>query len=254
MATNTSSPVVFTPDEWATRLVNTQPAQWFSDAAKSPGGVLYSIFYAIGEVLQAMQSGLEYAYDSTYLQTAVGAALDTAAVDYLGVSFLRLPGESDAAFSSRIRAGLIVPAATYQAVYDVVAGISSEPPSIIVPWDLSTTGTFGAGFYDVPDGNAGGLRYTPCRPYECLIIAQPSGVSVLNGNSLDTYDAGFYDSPTMFLGNVVVSGGVDQLFQVLEQVAPLGVALWVQIGYNSVIAPSGVFILGSSQLDSGTLG
>lgn len=234
MSLPTSNPVVYTPDQWAVRLINTQPAQWFSDEAKAPGGVLYSLMYAIGQVLQTLQLGLQYSYDSVYLQMAVGSALDMAAQDFYGETVLRLPGESDAAFSSRIMAGLFSPVATYEAVYNAVQQVSGIQVQIIQPWDIATTGTLDAQFFDVPDGAIGGLRLTPNRPYECLIIATPPGAAALNGNPLYTLDSGFFDSPTFFSADVVSSGGVQALFEAINKVAPLGVGIWVQVGYNSV--------------------
>ena len=232
---STSVPSVYDQSTWATRLVNTQPAQWFSDSAKQPGGALYSIMAAIGTVLSAMQQGLLYAYDANYVQTAVNGALDNASLDFYGGSLPRLPGESDSAFAKRILAGLFQPVGTLSAVENAITAVVGTAPKIYEPWDVVDMGFYdGSYFYDVPDNMAGGLRYTPNAPYECLVITELPGSQVLNGNPVPTYDGdSFYDSYTFAYADIpTTSTGLDALTAAISKVAPLGVAIWLQIGYK----------------------
>ena len=229
----TSLPSVYTQEQWAQRLVNTQPAQWFSDTAKNPGGVLYSICMAFGQVFTGLQQGLLLGYDASYIQTAVGTYLDTVAQDFFGTEVVRAPGEPDASFAARIMAGLLQPAATWGAMNSALTAFSGASPTIIEPWDCSETGNYDRSFFDVPDNAEGGLRLTPNTPYEVLVIASTPSGDVLNGNPVTTYDDGmFFDSYTAMYADIPsTSLSISLLYDTIRRVAPVGVAVWVQLGF-----------------------
>ncbi len=226
----TSDPVVYTPDEWATRLVNTQPAQWYSDAAKAPMGVLYSLMYSLGQVLQNLQLGLQYSYDAVYLQTAIGAALDSAVADFYGTSLVRLPGETDQALSTKAQASLFQPVGTEQALRQALYNFTGRYPVIVNEWNLTQTGMWGTGFFDAPPGPYG-LFFASGVPYQCFVQTVLPSIAALNGGPLYCWGAGFFfGSPTSYWADLEgAANGLQQLYDVINSVKPEGVVVWVQI-------------------------
>lgn len=131
---------VFTADEWAQRLLRLFPTRWTSDSAKQVGGVLYSVFNAMGSQFTFLQNELLYAFKSSRIMTATDVALDLIAADLFGetkyypATVVRTAGETDDSFRARILAAMFVGGATRAALLRVLSRLTGTEFRIIEPW------------------------------------------------------------------------------------------------------------------------
>lgn len=99
------------------QLLALLPPGWFSDAAKAPGGTLYTLLSGVAAILDYISAGIAYVKAQTRINTATGENLDNISADFFGEDLPRVGGETDEAFRVRIveeifrekvtRAGLI---------------------------------------------------------------------------------------------------------------------------------------------------
>ena len=216
---------------FAERLVSLVPAQWSSDTAKAPGGVLYSLLEAVGGELSLLESGLVYGQQSIYLTQATGSALDLAVADFFGATLTRAPGESDASFRTRALAALFQPMATEAALVGALTRLTGVPPRIIEPWSPADTGYWDGFYWDV-DTVETPFRWTGSFPYQGFIeTILPLNAQTLGNNPISGWDASFFwDAPGAFLGDLTLAGGGAQSVRnLIESVKPEGVVAWLKI-------------------------
>lgn len=242
---------LYDADGFAARLVGLTPAQWSSNAAKTPGGTLYALMKSLGGNMAANESGLLYAQQSTYIQTATGAALDLAAQDFFGSAIFRQPGESDASLRARLMANLLLPAATTEALSAALTSLTGVVPRIILPWSPADTGAWGLFYWDV-DTPVTPFRWTGVYPYQGFIESPLPASSVTFGNNpIPCYDDGFYWDVAggAFADLVFTGGGVNALYDTINAVKPEGVGAWVK-----VLSPSSqALVFGNAPLPTGAL-
>jgi hypothetical protein len=114
-----SYPVIdtFTLQDFVYRVDNLLPKPWWSKEALLPGGVTYVFILAIAKSLWRHKTQqLDYAKDQMRIMTATGSNLDNIALDFLGTTIIRLPGEPDANFRRRIIQAIIGPKVTLAAM------------------------------------------------------------------------------------------------------------------------------------------
>src|ERR1700727_986655 len=92
------------------RLKAVLPSGWFplsvvGQPSNTP--ILDGLLSGPAWALSWVYTLIEYANDQTRIATATDVWLDLAALDYFGGNLTRNPGESDSAFSARIRANLL---------------------------------------------------------------------------------------------------------------------------------------------------
>lgn len=132
------------------RLVKLVPQQWYSDAAKQPGGVLWALLNAVGGQTAFVQGVILYAFNATRIGTATDTALDYCSQDYFGSNLPRYAGETDPAYRVRILAALFNPALTTPAISNAIKKITGTAPIISEPWNIYTTGAYDyTTFYNV---------------------------------------------------------------------------------------------------------
>ena len=251
MASAPYSIPLYDADGFAARLAGLTPAQWSSNAAKNPGGTLYGLMKSLGGNMAYNESGLLYAQQSTYIQTATGAALDLAAQDFFGSAIFRQPGESDASLRARLMANLLLPAATTEALSAALTSLTGVVPRIILPWSPADTGAWGLFYWDV-DTPVTPFRWTGVYPYQGFIESPLPASSVTFGtNPVPCYDDGFYWDVAggAFADLQFTGGGVGALYDTINAVKPEGVAAWVK-----VVSPvAQALIFGNATLPTGAL-
>jgi hypothetical protein len=136
---------IFTPEQWAERLLTLYPYKWTGDAARVAGGILYSIFQAPSSQSEYLQANLDWVLDATRIATARDEALDAIALDYFGAVkpftqlVTRQPGEPDSSFRQRIYANLLAPGGTRADIKRVLELLTGQTPRIIEPWNVYDT-------------------------------------------------------------------------------------------------------------------
>jgi len=122
----------------ATNILDLLPHPWTGDIAKK-NGVLFGLAQALGFAVSVMQGLIQYVKPQTRIATATDTNLESIATDFLQLPsalFNRLQiftsgsfePETDAAYSARIRAEIIAPENTLDAITRVVNEYLTEYP------------------------------------------------------------------------------------------------------------------------------
>ncbi|TWH45886.1 hypothetical protein [Sporomusa sp. KB1] len=120
---------------------------WFGEDAIHPGTILYTLAYAIQQVIDAVENGINYMVDQIYLMTATGEWLDRWAWDLARLRRQTL--ESDEAFRARLILTLFRVRVIRKAIRQAVKTIAGRyPVEIFEP--IRDTAYWNAGFFYVP--------------------------------------------------------------------------------------------------------
>ena len=221
---------------FATRLAALIPRGWANDSAKQSGGVLYALLDAIGTQFEVVQNQAIYALGSTRIQTAAAPELDDASKDFLG-SFLPRPnGMSDANYSALIISNLLPNAVTRNAISGAIQALTGVAPRIVEPWNPADTGAWdiATSYWDVTTA-ANPFVWTDAVPeYYAFVTTIAPPITALNGNALTTWDDGcYFDTASaygmFFTDAAPATGGIQQLYQLINKVKAEGTTIWVQI-------------------------
>jgi len=173
------------------RLKLVLPAGWFADATP---------------VLDAVLTGLATAWSGLYgllmnvaaqarIATAGGVFLDIASVDYFGTALPRRAGESDSAFSARIRANLLIPRATRAGLVQALTVLTGRTPTVFEPLNATDTGGYNTGTLGYNTvGGYGSMNL----PFAFFVTAyRPNATPVSHAGGYNVGPGG-YDSAPMF--------------------------------------------------------
>lgn len=178
------------------RLIALLPADWFSDGTSATVPVLNAITYGIANALAPIYSLIVFAKKQMRFATMSGGFLDLANFDYLGYSFLRLSGESDANFSARTTEEILRVRNTRYAIEIALVQLTQRAPQIFEPWNVADTGAIGRSIflsgatpYPPPFVGIGCVGNTS-TPYTVFVIAyRPMAVSGLTVRDAQIYSA-----------------------------------------------------------------
>ena len=156
------------------RLLAALPQGWFADDAP----VLSGLLSGLASAWAWLYSLLAYVRLQTRIATATDGWLDLMARDYGGPSWGRQTGETDAAFSARIRRNLQALAGTRGALISALTSLTGRAPEIFEPAyppDTGGLGTNGLGW------NTAGGWGNLALPYQCFVTAyRPAGGGIAN--------------------------------------------------------------------------
>lgn len=143
------------------RLRAVLPARWFPTpsslaGAASTSPILDGVLTGIGWAYANVSALISYVLLQTRIATATDIWLDIASQDYLDDTLPRNSGESDAAYSIRIRAALLPQRVTRAAMRNVLTNLTGRAPVIFEPWNTGDTGAYGTGEAAVWSGMAYG--------------------------------------------------------------------------------------------------
>lgn len=235
-------------DGFAARIAALIPRGWANDAAKQPGGNLYSLLKSIGSQLSFELEAVAYALGSTRIQTAVAPELDLASKDFLGDMLPRPKGMTDADYSTLILANLLPAGATRTAMSNALTKLTGVKPRIIEPWNPGDTGAFdiGISYLDV------NTRANPCcladtgARYQAFILTPLPPFTGLGSNPLNTLDDGAFMDENAYDVQLQPSN-ISDLYNLINRIRPYGTIVWVQIVSSQSI--SFLLLEGGGQLE-----
>ena len=164
------------------------PTSWFPitapDAAASTTPVLDALLSGIGRAWSFCYTLLVFVRQQTRIATATDGFLDMICADLFGIVLKRSIGETDEAFRSRIRANLLLPRATRDAVSQTLLTLLGQAPAIFEPWRAADTGGYGGKSFAAAGG--GGGYGTPTlalgsqsMPFQFLVTIPGTAGSIL---------------------------------------------------------------------------
>ena len=167
------------------------PRGWFSDTARSPGGVAYAIATGLAAELEKLDQQIDGALATMRLFTSSGTDIDTWAQDFLGDSFPRVANmntgvaESDESYTYRIVRRLMLLLTTLPCVQGVVTDYLTA-----IGFDAATVTVFDA--QSNPQlAAAVGIH----KPQFCILFGYPS-------SNIPRWILG-----QSYLGNTTILGG-----------------------------------------------
>ena len=206
------------------RLLRQLPP-WFGNA----NTVAAALMAGAAAVLTLVYGMWTYVVAQMRLTTCTGGFLDLFAQDYFGANLLRRPGQSDAAFRTRIQALLFTEKGTRRGMVKALTILTGRAPSI---WEPTTPGDNGGYSTGCMGYGVAGAYASITLGAQCLITAyRPTGTTTGNLAGYRTTPAG-YSRPSTGYGSLASnsSGITDQdILDTINAVRPAGVACWVNI-------------------------
>jgi hypothetical protein len=149
---------------------------WYSDAAKSPGGVTWAVLTAGAALLGQLDFQTQVAISTMRLQSCVGSDIDSWVFDFFGGILPRYFLETDTLYIARVIAILTSTKLTCQGIQQVVVAFYNS-----IGWELSAAYaqniTFdGQGGYDTQGGYDEGQSYSVAAPVVLVwdLMTQPA--------------------------------------------------------------------------------
>lgn len=230
------------------RLKAALVTRWFANAAAgtpTATPILDGLLNGPGWMWSWLYSLLQYVAQQRRISTASGINLDQIALDFFGSTIQRFTNESDTAFAARIKANLLAPKGTRQAVIDALTTLTGFAPTVFEPALTSDTG--GYGYQGMTKGT--GLGYGVAGGYGSLLlpfqafitayrpvsqgIAGSQGYYSLStrGPAIGGYGVGAiqYGSLLQLAGTVTDA----DIYATIANVAPEATILWTAITNHS---------------------
>jgi len=207
------------------RLKAVLPARWFGDTTPVLDGLLTGLAAAWSGLYALLRSVAAQAR----IATASGIFLDMASADYFGLALPRASGESDGAFSLRIRANLLAPRATRAAVVTALANLTGRTPAIFEPLNASDTGGYNAGTLGY--GVAGGYGCSSL-PFQFFVTAyRPNATLVSHAGGYGVGPGGYDTAPMFYASMENVSGAVSDadIYAAAASVLPAASIAWMNL-------------------------
>jgi hypothetical protein len=161
-------------NDMQTRLLAALPNGWFADEAP----ILTGLLSGLASAWAWAYSLLTYVRLQTRIASATDGWLDLIARDYGGPALSRQTGETDAAFSARIRQNLQALRGTRGALIAALTNLTGRTPAVFEPAyppDTGGFGTIGLGWNTI--GGWGNLSL----PFQCFVTAyRPAGGGIAN--------------------------------------------------------------------------
>ena len=211
------------------RLKATLPSGWFPDSTP----VLDSLLNGLAFGWSWAYGLLRYVLIQTRLATVSDIWLDIAAQDFLGGGITRA-GQSDAAFSARLRREILRSRGTRASVASALSDLTGRQPTIFEPARPSDTGGWGGPGELVTGlayGTAGGWG-SLALPFQCFVTAyrpSGSGIAIVAGWSTS---AGGYGIGAIEYGDLTMTRAVvtdSDIFSAVASVMPVATVAWTRI-------------------------
>lgn len=207
------------------RLKMVLPARWFGDATP----VLDIVLGGLASLWAGLYALIGFARTQTRIATSSGAFLDIAALDYLGDGFARRAGETDAAFSARIRANLLAPRATRAALTAALVAETGREPYLFEPFNTGDTGGYSSNTLGY---NTTGGYGSLLLPYQVFVTAfRPVVVSVGNNGGYNFGPGGYGNAPMAWSDLANDPGLITdaEIYAAIVAVLPVNAVAWTRL-------------------------
>jgi hypothetical protein len=215
------------------RLKRLMPRWFGQDAGPTP--VLDALLQAPANAFAWVHALIVYARAQARITTSTGGWLDLSARDFYGLTLRRRAGESDAAFSLRIRTSIFKPGATRQALIEAITDANlGVPPSRVFEVERPLD-TGGYGGTHIGYGLAGGWGSIEARGNIFVDVPVQAAPPPYLPSGFGSSYGGFGGSGGAGAGQLAWSADgafpPDQIFAdifaAIERVKPAGMNVWV---------------------------
>ncbi|HQU05270.1 MAG TPA: hypothetical protein PLT25_11225 [Acidocella sp.] len=207
------------------RLKMVLPARWFGDITPILDAVLCGLAWAWSGLFEILQ----YVRQQSRLVTASGMFLDIASGDYFGGNLPRRLGETDSAFSARLRTNLIAPRATRNGLSLALFNETGRLPVIFEPLNATDTGGYNAN--SLGYGLRGGYG-SANLPFQFFVTAYRPNVSPISNAGGYGQGPGGYNTAPMFYADLSNIPGLltdVDIYAAAAGVLPAATTAWMRI-------------------------
>ena len=219
------APLAVTAASMRQRLLALLPNGWFGDTTPVLGavttgtGALWAWIAALIAVVRAQSR----------IATASGVFLDLAARDFCGGAIMRRAGESDPAFSARLRATILTSRATRAALVSMIERVTGRTPKLFEPFNPTdcggyATNTLGYGAC----GGYGSLQL----PYQLFVTAyRPDAVPASHAGGYNSGPGGYGLAPMAWIAAGDNPGLLtdSEIYAAIVDALPLNAVAWVRL-------------------------
>lgn len=207
------------------RLKLVLPVHWFGD--QTP--VLDMVLAGFASLWATLYKMIGFARTQTRIGTSTGPFLDIAAQDYFGDGFARRPGETDGAFSARIKANLLAPRATRSALVAALVAETGRTPILFEPFNPEDTGGYNSGSlgYNVM-GGYGSLNL----PYQVFVTAYRPVVASVGNDGGYNFGPGGYGTAPLAWSDLADDPGLitdAAIYAAIVSVLPVNALAWTRL-------------------------
>lgn len=251
--------------DFVRRIKAVLPWGWF---ATDSTPVLDTLLSGIGAVWAQMWALLIYVARQRRIATATDINLEVIANDFLGDTLPRKTGESDPAYSLRIRQAIFREMGTRKAISTALTQLTGEAPVIFEPANAHDTGAYASagstGYCGLAYGSAGGYGsyQLPFQAFVLTTLPQTVAVSGVQGyagggvqytNVIGGYGGGAIEYSS---GDGVLIGVADEeVYGAINAIKPVATIIWVSTQETNIQGSTSPrlnssFILDISRLNS----
>jgi len=207
------------------RLKSVLPGRWFGDTTP----ILDAVLTGFATAWSGLYALLANVKAQARIATASGIFLDIASTDYFGTSLPRRSGEADAAFSTRIRANLVLPRATRAGLSFVLQNLTGRTPVIFEPLNAADTGGYNSNSLGYGVAGAYGSANLP---FQFFVTAyRPNATPVSNAGGYNFGPGGYNNAPMFYADTAQAPGAIDDadIYAAAAAVLPVASIAWMNI-------------------------
>ena len=205
-------------------LASKLPKGWFSQTALGTG-LIGALLFGWATALFSVMQVAQFVALQIYIQTTSGGFLDLWAYDFFGDSVLRNVGESDVAFRNRVKAYLLAPTVTREAITTLLTNLGFQAPVVRTAFAPGDTAAFSGGFYFGGGGNArfGSMSY----PGQIFVEANlPTEAA---GGTLPSFSEVYFNTdPAWLTSPPSTLLTLQDLYNVVNFIRAIGIKAWIR--------------------------
>ena len=222
---NNNSEITGTTSDMAARIMSVLPTNWFSDTSPN----LYALVTGLGSLWSWLYGLLQSVRLQSRIATASGIFLDIAAQDYCGGALSRRVSESDGLFSARIRANVLAPRVTRQALIAALVQLTGRHPNIFEPRNPSDSGGYSTNTlgYNLTGGYGSMLL-----PYQVFVTAYRPNLTTVSNSGGYNLGPGGYNNPPMFYVEINQDSGTlsdAEIYNTIAAMLPVNAIAWTRL-------------------------
>lgn len=235
--------------DFVRRIKAVLPRGWF---ATDSTPFLDTLLSGIGAIWAQMYLLMTYVAKQRRIATATDINLDVISSDFLGGTLPRKSGESDPAYSLRIRQSIFREMGTRHAISVALTQLTGAPPVIFEPANAADTGAYttaGSGYRGLAYGKAGGYGSYEL-PFQAFVLTTlPQSITVAG---VQGYGRAGATNPVVIGGytigaieyasgdNVLFGVSDEEVYSVINAIKPIGTIIWVSTQETSIQGPGSV--------------
>lgn len=228
------------------RLQRWLPQGWFPNTT---GTRIFALLSGFASLLSTIYGMVSYTKLQTRIATATDGFLDLISQDYLGQNLPKLPGETDQAFSKRIRANIFLAANTRTAIQKALQIVTGAPVRMIEPWQPNDTFVWGRSFWNVDTAINPGQWANGNQRYKGLVVCSLPAGGISNiprswwGKFFWSYGLGYALPTGAWWLNIVGTSAPALIYAAIIRLKVFGTSVFVKIVPSPLGPPPGTVIL-----------